>query len=139
MKGEKGAMPIPEFKHLLKSYRLRARYGLRQFAELVGEIPSNYAAVESGRRAPWRVPERLRKVADLLGLEEGSRDWDAFFLSARQNGGMPPDLENLLEEPMIPVLLRTVRDKRLTEDELRRLIEEINSGRAPKRKKANGR
>lgn len=128
-------MPIPEFKVLLKTYRLRARYGLRQFAELLGEIPSNYAAMESGRRGPWQTQEKLRRVADLLGLEEGSRDWDTFFLSAGRNGGMPPDIEPMLEEPMIPVLLRTVKNKRLTEDDLRRLVEAINAGKLPKKRK----
>lgn len=132
-------MPIPEFKDLLKSFRLRARYGLRQFAELIGEIPSNYAAIESGRRAPWRALERLRKAADILGLEEGSRDWDVFFLTARRNGELPPDLEPLLERPMIPVLLRTVKDKQLSEEDLKRLIDEISAGKAPKRRASHGR
>jgi len=97
-----------DFKRLLKSYRLRAQYGLRQFAELIGEPPSNYAGVESGKRPSWRSLEKLRRVADALALEEGSRDWDAFFIAAREHGTLPPDMEHLLERPMIPVLLRTV-------------------------------
>lgn len=111
-----------DFKALLKSYRLRANYGLRQFAEMIGESPSNYAGVESGDRAPWRSAEKLRKVADGLGLVEGSHDWDAYFISARQNSALPPDLEHMLDLPMIPVLLRTVDELQLSEDELRKLV-----------------
>lgn len=113
-----------EFKELLKAFRLRAGYGLRRFAELVGESPSNYAGVESGGRSPWRVAEKLRRVAEALTLREGTEDWDAFFISAKGNAGLPPDMEHLLERPMIPVLLRTVDDMQLTDDELRRFIQD---------------
>lgn len=114
-----------EFKALLKSYRLRAGFGLRQFAELVGELPSNYAAVESGLRSPWRPMEKLQRVADALGLAQGSADWDAFFLAARQNRALPPDVEHILERPLIPVLLRTVDQLRLGDDAIQKLIEHI--------------
>lgn len=113
-----------EFKALLKAFRLRAGFGLRRFAELIGESPSNYAGVESGLRGPWRTQEKLRRVADGLGLREGTADWDAFFIAAKGYVGLPPDVEHMLERPMIPMLLRTVNDMALSEEELRRFIEE---------------
>lgn len=128
-----------EFKVLLKHLRLRANYGLRRFAELVSESPSNYAGVESGQRAPWRSPEKLRKVAEALALREGSEDWDAFFTAAKGYVGLPPDVEEILEQPYIPALLRKAKD--LTADELRRLVEEGFFERAVDslRKKPKGR
>ena len=114
-----------DFKALLKAFRLRAGYGLRRFAELVGESPSNYAGVESGARVPWRQPERLRRVAEALGLRPGGEDWDAFFVAAKGNAGLPPDIEHLLERPLIPVLLRTVDEMRLSEEELRAFIDDL--------------
>jgi transcriptional regulator with XRE-family HTH domain len=117
-------MPV-DFKALLKAYRIRAGYGLRQFAEMIGEAPSNYAGVESGDRAPWRSTEKLRRVADGLGLTEGSADWDVFFIAAGRNRSLPPDTEHLLEQPMIPVLLRTVNELRLTDEQLRKLVESL--------------
>lgn len=110
---------MPVFKALLKSYRIRAGYGLRQFAEMIGEAPSNYAGVESGARNPWRSSEKLRAVADALTLEEGTRDWDAFFFAAGKI--VPPDVERIMDRPMIPVLLRTVDELQLSEDQLRKL------------------
>lgn len=128
-------MPI-EFKALLKSFRLRAGFGLRQFAELVGESASNYAGVESGLRSPWRPIEKLHRVANTLGLEPGSSDWDAFFLAARENRALPPDVEHILERPLIPVLLRTVDQLHLGDDALRKLIADIQKkyGKKPRRK-----
>ena len=114
-------MPI-DFKALLKSFRIRSGYGLRQFAEMIGDQPSNYSAIESGDRPPWRNKEKQRRVAEMLGLEQGSADWDAFFIGLRENGALPPDMTHLLERPMIPVLLRTVDELQLTEAQLRQLV-----------------
>lgn len=115
-----------DFKTLLKSYRLRAGFGLRRFAELIGEQPGNYAGVESGQRKPWRSEDKLRQVANALGLEIGSTDWDAFFIAAGQSKTLAPDLQPLLDRPWVPVLLRTVNDLRLTDDELRDLVQYLN-------------
>lgn len=125
-------MPV-DFKALLKSYRLRAGYGLRQFAEMIGEAPSNYAGVESGARSAWRN-EKLRKVADALGLREASEDWDAFFISARKNCSLPPDMTHLLDRPLIPRLLRTVDEMKLSDEELQNLVDELRSGKRGKPK-----
>jgi len=113
-----------DFRTLLKAFRLRAGVGLRRFAEKIGESPSNYAGVESGSRGPWRPQEKLRHVAESLGLREGSEDWDAFFVAAKGYVGLPPDVEHMLERPMIPALLRTVNDAKLTEEELRIFVED---------------
>lgn len=114
-----------EFRALLKSYRLRAGYGLRQFAELIGDAPSNYANIEAGAREPWRSMEKLRLVADTLSLEEGSRDWDAFYIAAREAGVLPPDMQHLLERPAVMVLLRTVDEQQLSEADLRKVADYI--------------
>lgn len=117
-------MPV-DFKSFLKALRLRAGYGLREFAEMIGDAPPNYAGVESGDRKPWRDPEKLRRVAEALGLEEGSPDWDTLFVSARRKGSLPPDMEQLLDRPMIPLLLRTVDELQLSDGDLRRLVEKL--------------
>lgn len=113
------------FAALLKSYRLRASYGLRQFAEMVGDSSANYANREAGKRGPWKDNQKLRLVAETLGLREGSQDWNAFFIAARGPGVLPPDTEHLLSRPMIPVLLRTVDELKLSEEDLRELIDSL--------------
>ena len=47
---------------------------------------------------------------------------------------VPPGMEHLLERPMIPVLLRTVDELRLSEDDLRKLVDELYKNRGGKRK-----
>jgi len=112
-----------QFKDILRAFRFRAGKGLREFAELIGDAPSNYASIESGKRSPWRNMEKLRKVADALGIEEGSADWDAFFVAAQKNLALPPDVAHLAERKMVPVLLRTVDDLRLSEEQLSQLVD----------------
>ena len=123
-----------DFKSLIKFHRIRAGYGLRQFAELVGESPPNYAAVESGRREPWRNQDKLKSIAKALALREGTQEWDTFFIAAAKSRALPPGMEHLLERPMIPVLLRTVDELRLSEDDLRKLVDELYKNRGGKRK-----
>lgn len=113
-----------QFNKLLKALRLRAGYGLREFAELIGEAPSNYVGRESGLLGPWRQQEKLRKVADHLALREGTDDWDAFFIAAGQNYvALPPDLQRQTERPFFPQLLRTV--EKLSEEELREFVNDL--------------
>jgi hypothetical protein len=113
-----------QFNKLLKAFRLRAGYGLREFAELIGESPSNYVGRETGMLPPWRQQEKLRKVADHLALREGTDDWDAFFLAAGQGKvSLPPDLQEQVQRPFFPQLLRTV--EKLSEDELREFVNDL--------------
>lgn len=121
-----------KFSALLKSYRLRAQYGLRQFAELIGDAPSNYANRESGKRNPWRDSDKLRSVAQVLGLREGSQDWDAFFFAACDPTSLPVDMRRILGRPPIPRLLRTVDELQLTDEQLRELVEDMRKKWAKK-------
>jgi len=114
-----------DFNVLLKSFRLRVGYGLREFAELIGDAPSNYAGVESGARSPWRSEEKLRKVAAHLLLKEHGPDWRAFFDAARADGTLPSDMQDFFEQPLAMTLMRTVNERHLNEQELRAVIEYI--------------
>jgi transcriptional regulator with XRE-family HTH domain len=114
-----------DFKSLLRAHRLYVGYGLRAFAELIGDAPSNYAAVESGARSPWRSEEKLRAAAKFLMLEENSKDWREFFDAARVSGALPLDMQDLFDRPMALQLMRTVDERRLSEEELRAVVEYI--------------
>jgi transcriptional regulator with XRE-family HTH domain len=114
-----------DFPEILKELRLEAGYGLREFAEMIGDAPSNYAGVESGMRAPWRNQEKLRRVADSLGLEEGSSKWDRFFIAAQRTGMLPPDVQHVLDRPGVALVLRTVDERQLNEEELRKVVQYI--------------
>src|SRR5947208_1178376 len=95
-----------EFGELVRKLRLRAGIGLRRFAALIGELPSNWSSIEHGRTPPRRSPEKLREIADALGLREGTDNWDRLFNSATRTGSLPADIEHMASRKLVPVLLR---------------------------------
>lgn len=117
-----------DFGSLLREKRLRAGIGLRKFAKLIGELPSNLSAVETGARAPWRSISKLRIVADALAIAEGSREWDSFFLAARPRDMLPEEIDKLLERDLAVSMLRTVDECQLSDAQLEALIEDIRNG-----------
>ena len=122
-------MSSQDFGQLLRTWRLEAGYGLRQFAKVVGELPSNLSAIENGARAPWRNMEKLRGVAGALALDEGSENWDRFFIAARREDALPPDIDRLLQRQLNVALLRTVDEMQLSDEELAALVEGLRKQR----------
>lgn len=111
------------FGSYLKESRLKAGFGLRRFANLIEMKASNLCDIEHGRR---RMPkERLEATADVLGLEKGSSDWEQFFELARTRGELPADVQEMAERRFMPALLRTIDNVKLSDDDLKRLIEDI--------------
>jgi len=115
------------FGETLKRLRLSAGVGLRRFAEMIDMPPSNLSAMEHGRRQPPSEPERLREIAEALGLVEPSDDWNEFFDTARREGELPADVRHVAHRELVPALLRTIDNRQLSDDEIARLIDDINS------------
>ena len=67
-----------------RSLRLSRSIGLRRFAKLVGDSPSNICGVEQGRRGLPQNIEKLTKWADVLDLSLDERD-QLFKLGLRPN------------------------------------------------------
>ncbi len=124
-----------DFGQLLRQWRLGAGYGLRRFAKVIGELPSNLSGVETGARAPWRQMEKLRKVAEALAFKEGSPSWDRFFIAARREDALPLDIDRLLSRQLNLVALRTIDEMQLTDDELTALVENLRKQKAKSVKK----
>jgi transcriptional regulator with XRE-family HTH domain len=120
-------MSAQDFGQLLRTWRLEAGYGLRQFAKVIGELPSNLSAVETGTRAPWRNMEKLREIAGALALNEGSAKWDSFFIAARRDDVLPPEIDRMLQRQLNVALLRTVDEMQLSDEQLAALVEDLRS------------
>jgi transcriptional regulator with XRE-family HTH domain len=114
------------FGTVLKQFRLRRGIGLRRFATMVDMLPSNLSAIEHGRRNPPSDAEKLEEVANALGLVRGSDDWAVFFDAARRSGELPADLSHLAQHDLVPVLLRAIDNRSLGDEEIERLIADIN-------------
>jgi transcriptional regulator with XRE-family HTH domain len=114
-----------KFGNILKKLRLHAGFGLRRFAEVIDEAPSNLSAMENGRRPAWASPDRLREVADALGLVEQSADWAEFFDAAARAGDLPADVQHVTRRKLVPALLRTIDNRQLSDREIAALIDEI--------------
>lgn len=114
------------FGEYLRACRLRAGYGLRSFAEAIDMQPSNLSNIEHGRINPPQDRDALSKIADTLGLR-GAERRRLFDLSvAHKPGALPADVAQYVEQsPGIPVLLRTIADRRLTRKDLDALVEHV--------------
>lgn len=122
------------FGEWIKAKRIAARFGLRQFALLIGEIPSNWCNIENGNRSAPQRDEKLRKIAEVLGFRENSAEWDELFGFVSRPVRLPTPVAEAMEIAYVPTLLRTINEKRLSGEEVQRIIQYVNKyfGKASK-------
>jgi transcriptional regulator with XRE-family HTH domain len=116
--------------------RLSAGYGLREFADLVGLHPSNYNHMEKGRMAPPQEKARLDQIAEVLGIRAGSNDYATLMnLAVGKRGKLPADVaEFARKNALVPALLRTLANRRLSRQEFQNLIQRLNEDLARPRR-----
>lgn len=117
------------FGEYLRQLRLKANYGLRSFATAVEMQPSNLCNIEYGRIVPPQDEETLKLIATTLGLEPGSKEWNTLFDLAvkHKKDTLPADVARYGGKTSgIPVLLRTIENKKLSKEELRELTDYVN-------------
>lgn len=122
-------MGTETFGTYLKKLRIAKEMGLRTFAEKTGYFPSNLSDIEHGKKPPPRDPERLAEICAALGAERGSPEWEKLHDLAVSDAPerIPPDLVNYASKnaEVVPLLLRTAARRKLTKEEILRLIERI--------------
>ena len=116
--------------------RLEAGYGLREFARLVGLLPSNYNHMEKGRIPPPQDKVRLDQIAEVLGLQAGTGECaDLFDLAVAGKDKLPADLaEYAKNNEMVPVLLRTLANRKLSKSQFNDLVSQLNKDISSPRK-----
>lgn len=128
MRSLKNNVGTETFGRMLKRLRLEETcIGLRAFADLINMKPSNLSNIERGRIPPPASRPAISRICDALGLpSEDPRREQLFDLAAKAKNRIPADVaEAVKEHPGIPVLVRTVANKQLSEDKLRELAEYI--------------
>ena len=116
------------FGSLLKKLRVKeANIGLRVFAGMINMKPSNLSNIETGRIAPPANIEAIKTICDALGLSSNDPRRDKLFdLAAKAKNRIPADVADAVKKQKgIPVLVRTVANKQLSEKKLRELAEYI--------------
>ena len=114
------------FGDYIKFIRGERELSLRDLAKKSGIDVANLSRIERNVNAPPRKENILESLIAALGLNEQEKQ-KLLDLCASENGVYPFDAkEDLKEYPNIPVLLRTINNKKLSEEEIRELTERIN-------------
>lgn len=115
------------FGPLLKQLRAQKRITLREFCRRANADPGNISRIERGIWPPPQDRDILERYACALDIKEPSDDWYRFSDSAAADRGIVP--KDIMSEKevvkVLPVLFRTIRRTRPTEEELNRLIEKL--------------
>ena len=115
------------FGEFFKRRRIALGETLRQFCHKNGLDPGNISRLERGLLPPPQGREVLASYAKHLKLKKGSDEWYEFFdLAAAGAGRIPPSIlddEELVEK--LPILFRTLRGQRVSDEQLDELVRKI--------------
>ncbi len=115
------------FGHFFKEMRLKTGISLRSFCLKHGLDAGNISKIERGIASPPQSRDILEKYAHCLNIKENSDDWYSFFdYAAASTGRIPSDVMDDKElVKNLPLIFRTLRNPKLTSDELKKLAEAI--------------
>lgn len=115
------------FGEFIKERRIARDVTLRKFCQALDLDASNWSKVERGLLSPPQNEEKLRRIADLLRIEEGSDEWQEMKDMSRLGAQMLPE-DIAMDKKIVnalPLFFRTVRSDKPTAKELNKLIELI--------------
>jgi len=114
-----GKDPADSLGKRIRDARIEAQQTLRGLARELELSPSYLNDIEFDRRVPSH--EVLRQIAGRLGLE-----LDALLAAAGRVGITKDDEQYIRENPSAGVLFRRVTNDRLTEGQLKRLLDQVD-------------
>jgi transcriptional regulator with XRE-family HTH domain len=120
-------MPKSPFGSFFKELRIREKMTLRQFCQVHGYDPGNISKLERGLLPPPESDAKLTEYAKALRIRRGSDAWYQFFDLARASRGkLPPEILRKRDVvARLPLLFRTLRGQKVSEQKLNELIEMI--------------
>ncbi|MCR4396407.1 MAG: helix-turn-helix transcriptional regulator [Candidatus Saccharicenans sp.] len=114
------------FGEYLKEKRIEKGFTLREFCKKYGLDPGNVSKLERGLLPPPASRKKLEEYATFLGLKKGTDEWMEFFdRAATSRGELPKDLLDDEVLKALPVILRTIRGKKVSREMLNELIDKI--------------
>jgi transcriptional regulator with XRE-family HTH domain len=113
------------FGNFVKAVRLANGITARDSSQGAGMLPSNFSKLEHGALKPPQDGSKQKQLADAIGIKFGtSQETEFFDLAAKANNAIPADLADIIsKEDAVPLLLRTIGNKRLNKSDIERLIE----------------
>jgi transcriptional regulator with XRE-family HTH domain len=125
------------FGEFVKSFRLEKGITARDASQAAGMLPSNFSKLEHGALNPPKDRTKQKELAAAVGISPDTNDAAEFFdLAAKANQSIPVDIADIISiDDAMPLLLRTIGNKRLTKADIKRLIEIVrgagNAGKKP--------
>jgi transcriptional regulator with XRE-family HTH domain len=118
------------FGEYVKNKRVEKELTLREFCRRLEEDASNWSKIERGVMGPPQDTGKLKKIAAILDIAEGTAEWDQFLDQARVGAGIIPDYIMSDKEvvDVLPVFFRTVGSVKPTKEELEEFIETLKRG-----------
>ena len=118
------------FGELVKARRVELGLTLREFCRRLGEDPSNWSKVERGILRPPLQREKMRHIAGVLDIKEGSGEWEGLIDAATIDAWEIPSyvMENREVYSALPAFFRTMGNVRLTADQIQRMIDQLMKG-----------
>lgn len=114
-----------EFGRFLKGIRRANDITAREASLAAGMLPSNFSKLEHGALRPPAESKRQKWLARAVGIEPESVQGHKFFdFAAKANSAVPVDIADIISrEDALPLLLRTIGNRRLNKAEIERLVE----------------
>jgi transcriptional regulator with XRE-family HTH domain len=112
------------FGEFIKKRRIDKGLGLREFCKQIEIDASNWSKVERGVLSPPQDEEKLRSIAQALGIKLKSKEWKEMKDLANIDAGIIPAdiLSNKQVLDSLPMFFRTIRSEKPTSEELDKLI-----------------
>jgi len=102
--------------------------GLRVFASKIGEDPGNWCRVEQGKFLPPTDIKILTKICQTLEFIDKEKDIIFDVAAKESKEKIPVDIKHQIEESdVIPILFRTIDKKKLSKEQLKKLVERIRN------------
>jgi transcriptional regulator with XRE-family HTH domain len=120
--------PAVAFGDFVRETRMKNGLTGRDSARKADMLPSNFSKLEHGVLLPPRDAERQRQLACAIGIVPDAPEARQFFdLAGAATNAVPLDLADIISKSeTIPLLLRTIGNKRLTEKEIEALVELVH-------------
>lgn len=122
-------MDMKNFGEYIKELRISKEITLREFCKKTNIDPSNWSKIERGILPPPKSRSVLEELANVLGLDQTSEEFNTLCdLAALSH--IPKELltdEKVLE--LLPIFLRTSRGEKPNDEELDKLVKIIKEKR----------